>query len=271
LNRPSARRRAAAGSQTPWWTQATHSGSDEGVAVALGGGDDAVAQALEVVDRVLVVPAEDLGADAEVGGVAVGVAVGGDQRQLVDQDEVGLVRAVGVVAAVVAKIHVEDGAGDVAAAAEPGLPGAGGEHALAPVRLAGVGGGAAAAAEVGDGGSLVAAGAAAPVKGGAAGGVVSAIGEEEGVEIGARVAAGAAVAGEAVALRPGVLALVAAGGAADLGEGRVAVDVEDGGWVEGLLVRQLEDLPGEVGRVGDPLVVVDDRVERGAEDGSAVA
>lgn len=67
---------------------------DEGVAVVLDGGDDGVAQALEVVDRVFGVPAEDVRQHAQEGGVAVGVAVRLDQEEAVDQHQVGLVRAV---------------------------------------------------------------------------------------------------------------------------------------------------------------------------------
>ena len=61
--------------------------------------------------------------------------------------------------------------------------------------------------------------------------------------VGVRVVVGAVV-GEAVGLRPSVLAVGVARPAADLVVARVLIDIEDVVGVVGILVGQFEDVPG---------------------------
>ncbi len=171
-------------------------------------------------------------------------------------------------AALVADVHVEDRPRHVALAPAPGLPGALGEGALGPVGVARVDAGAAAAAVVEVGGVLRAAGVAGAVRLVRARAVVARVAQEEHVAVGVGIVV-RVVVGKAVRLGPGVLAVVGAGAAGDLGVAGVLVDVDDVGGVVGILVRQIEDVPrvGGGGGIGKPHVVVDDVVERQPQAG----
>jgi hypothetical protein len=76
-----------------------------------------------------------------------------------------------------------------------------------------------------------------------------------------------AVVREAIAVGPGMLTIVGAVATAELGEAAVPVDVEDLRCVVGILIRQLQDVPG-IGRrrrIGIPGVIVDHHVQRATQ------
>src|SRR5690606_40516416 len=235
---------------------------DERIAVALPGLDRVVAQALGLVDGILLVPLQQHRQQPHVGDRRV-AAGAGDQRRVVGQAQVrfgGAGHAVG--AAFVAHVHVQHGARDVALDALPGLP----DAAVAPVGVAGEGAAAAAAAVVGHGGVFGAPGVAVAVGQVAAFGVVGDVRQHQHVQVGVGEVGGPVV-GETERVGPGVLAVVVGVAAAFLLVGRVAVDVGDRGRIVQVLVGEIQHVPavGGAGGVRDLGVVVDQGVQRGAQ------
>ena len=239
---------------------------DERVAVALVGVDRVVAGAFLVVDGIVQVPLQHRREQAHVGDAQVGAGVRAlDQRQAVGQDQVGLgVAGHAVRAALVAHVHVQQGAGHVAAPVPPRLPVGG----VAPVRPPGIGAAAAADAvhelrrvlgrrAADDAVRLV-----------VAGRVVAVVADEQVVAVGVGVVA-RAVVGEAEALAPDVFAIVVEVARAVLREAGVQVHVQHAAAVGRVGVGGLDHDPGvgAGGRVGDLGVVVDRRVHGRAQRG----
>ncbi len=96
--------------------------------------------------------------------------------------------------------------------------------------------------------------------------VVAVVADEQVVAVRVRVVGGAVV-GEAVALGPDVFAVVVQVAFAVLREAGVQVDVQHAAAVGRVGVGRLDHVPGvdAGGRVGDLEVVVDHRVQRGAQ------
>jgi len=140
-----------------------------------------------------------------------------------------------MVATFVANGHVEEGAGDVTAATRPGFP----FTRCGPVGLA------RAAATVVEVGSLLHTARVVAVSERlvAARGVVAAVRGEQVVAVGVGVVS-AVVIGETVRFGPRVLALVCSGSTGTLGVASVLVYVEDIVRIVGILVGQVEDIPG---------------------------
>ncbi len=239
---------------------------DERVAVALVGVDRVVAGLFLGVDGIIEVPLQHGGQQAHVGRALVAAGVRGlDQRQGVREDQVGFgVPGDAVRAALVADVHVQQGARDVAAAVPPRLP----VGDVRPVRPAGVDTRAAAHAVHQLRRVLGARAADHAVRLVAARRVVAVVADEQVVAVGVRVVGGAVV-GEAVALGPDVLAVVVEVALTVLREAGVQVDVQHAPAVGRVGVGGLDHVPGVGGRrgVGDLQVVVDDGVEGRAEGG----
>ncbi|SOO28141.1 hypothetical protein XAP6164_2180013 [Xanthomonas phaseoli pv. phaseoli] len=223
----------------------------ERVAVALEAEDHLVAGALGIVRRIGLVPGQQRGQQAHVGGRGRGLH---DLAAVVGELQVRLGLAAGCIgAAFVADRHVHHSARHIALAPAPHLEGAAVAVRRAdPVGIARVTPAAAATAVVDLGHPLAAAAGAGGIGLVAAVCVEAGVGQVQHVGVGVgRVRQAAVVGGAAEAQRvgPGVLAVVGesaagAGPVADLGVAAVAVGVQDAAAVAGILVGHFQDGPG---------------------------
>ncbi len=233
---------------------------DKRVPVPLERLDDFVSRPLVVVDRVLEVPLEEDGEEPHVRRVRL------DEGGVVRQDEVLLGRPrVRVRPPRVPDVHVELRPGHVPAPVVPDLV----DRAVVPVRVPRIHAAPAPEAVVRVRRVLGRARAGGPVRLVPAIRVVGLVGGEEVVAV--RVLERGLIVVEAVGVRPGVLAVVDPFAAEDLRVDRVLVDVEDLPRVDGVLFREVEDVPRvrRVRRVGEPDVGFEGLVERRPESARA--
>ena len=206
---------------------------------------------------------------AHVGHRFVAARVGSlNQGPIIGQHEIGFIHARhAVFARLVADIHVEHGAGDIAPARGPHLPGARSKAASRPVGVTRIAATQTATPVVGIGRLFGACRAAVEGLVGTRT-VVAGVRDEQVMRIRIGVI-GRAIGGKSVGFRPTVLTVIQVIAAALLEVACVSVDGDHVAGQVGVLISNLEDIPGicSGGRVRIAGVVVDDVMQGGPQRG----